>query len=119
MAETFVHFSVSSTLGTFPRQLTFGHVHPLDARQADKAAAGMNHLALVDLNDTIVEVNGNGKRVASFGYTGLCGLRSSVRSRHRSRRHTGHNLMHQRWPSMLVPRLAARRIPRRRLRRVD
>ena len=40
--------------------------------------AGIDDLALVDLDDTIVEVHGHGKQGASFGYTGVRGLNASA-----------------------------------------
>src|SRR5215204_212618 len=74
-----------STLGSFLRSFTFGHV-----RQADAVASRfLINLAehtelmgppedtgpvLVDLDDTVVEVHGYAKQGAAFGYSGVRGL---------------------------------------------
>ena len=72
-----------STLGSFLRAFTFGHVRQLDAVASRALAglaastpvvAGIDDLALVDLDDTIVEVHGYGKQGAGFGYSGVRGL---------------------------------------------
>jgi hypothetical protein len=74
-----------STLGSFLRSFTFGHVRQLDA----VASRFLVNLAentelfgspeatgtvLVDLDDTIVEVHGYQKQGAAFGYSGVRGL---------------------------------------------
>ena len=60
-----------STLGSFLREFTFGHVRQLDAVAARLLArlhartpvlAGVNGPVLVDLDDTIIEVHGYAKR---------------------------------------------------------
>ncbi len=65
-----------STLGTFLRSFTFGHVRQLDRAfetilgRAWAAGAGPGSEPLtIDLDSTIVEVAGQGKQGASFGYT--------------------------------------------------
>lgn len=65
-----------STLGTFLRSFTFGHVRQLDRafetilRRAWAAGAGPGSEPLtIDLDSTIVEVTGHAKQGASFGYT--------------------------------------------------
>ena len=65
-----------STLGTFLRSFTFGHVRQLDRAfemilgRAWAAGAGPGFEPLtIDLDSTIVEVAGQGKQGASFGYT--------------------------------------------------
>ncbi len=65
-----------STLGTFLRSFTFGHVRQLDRAfetilgRAWAAGAGPGSEALtIDLDSTIVEVAGHGKQGAGFGYT--------------------------------------------------
>lgn len=73
-----------STLGSFLRQFTFGHVRQLDAvasrflRNLDRAtpvmAADSQDLVLVDVDDTIIEVHGYTKQGASHGYSGVRGL---------------------------------------------
>jgi len=65
-----------STLGTFLRSFTFGHVRQLDRAfetilgRAWAAGAGPGSEPLtIDLDSTIVEVAGHAKQGASFGYT--------------------------------------------------
>src|SRR5580765_2572315 len=65
-----------STLGTFLRSFTFGHVRQLDRAfelivgRAWAAGAGPGAEPLtIDLDSTIVGVAGRGKQGASFGYT--------------------------------------------------
>jgi hypothetical protein len=85
MARVFNHAYAPSTLGSFLRAFTFGHVRQLDAvasrfltRLADRApllpAADTDEFVLVDVDDTIVEVHGYAKQGAGFGYTGVRGL---------------------------------------------
>lgn len=72
-----------STLGSFLRSFTFGHVRQLDAvatrflsgLAANSAiTAGVDDYALVDIDDTIVQVHGHQKQGAGFGYSGVRGL---------------------------------------------
>ncbi|RHW22402.1 IS1380 family transposase, partial [Nocardioides immobilis] len=79
-----------STLGSFLRAFTFGHVRQLDAVASRFliAVAGLTRLlgaattldsdtagyALVDVDDTIIEVHGHAKQGAGFGYSGVRGL---------------------------------------------
>jgi hypothetical protein len=68
-----------STLGSFLRSFAFGHVRQLDAIasrlldrlavQAPNLVAGIDGYALVDVDDTIIEVHGHAKQGAGFGYT--------------------------------------------------
>jgi hypothetical protein len=65
-----------STLGTFLRPFTFGHVRQLDRVLADSltrawtAGAGPGHKRLVvDVDSFVGEVHGHAKQGASFGYT--------------------------------------------------
>ncbi|MFF7939795.1 IS1380 family transposase [Nocardia gamkensis] len=76
-----------STLGSFLRSFTFGHVRQLDAvasRFLDGLAAhtqvleGIDDQILVDIDDTIIEVHGHGKQGAGFGYTGTRGLNTLI-----------------------------------------
>jgi hypothetical protein len=73
-----------STLGSFLRAFTFGHVRQLDAL-ASRVLTGLgsrtpllsppaNELVLVDVDDTIIEVHGHAKQGAGFGYTRVRGL---------------------------------------------
>jgi hypothetical protein len=72
-----------STLGSFLRAFTFGHVRKLDAaasrRLQNLAAvtpimARIDDLALVDIDDTIKGVHGHQKQGAGFGYSGVPSL---------------------------------------------
>src|SRR4051812_47963168 len=85
MGTVFAAAYAPSTLGSFLRSFTFGHV-----RQADAVASRfLINLAehtellgspeatgpvLVDLDDTIIEVHGYAKQGAAFGYSGVRGL---------------------------------------------
>jgi hypothetical protein len=70
------HVLAPSTLGTFLRSFSFGHVRQLDRAfetilgRAWAAGAGPGSQALtIDLDSTIVEVAGHAKQGAGFGYT--------------------------------------------------
>jgi hypothetical protein len=72
-----------STLGSFLREFTFGHVRQLDAiavRVLGNLAAatplldGIGGDVLVDVDDTVIEVHGHAKQGAGFGYSGVRGL---------------------------------------------
>jgi hypothetical protein len=76
-----------STLGSFLRAFTFGHVRQLDAvasRFLTGLAArsslvdGTDGLTLVDIDDSIVEVHGYAKQGASYGYTRVRGLNMAL-----------------------------------------
>jgi hypothetical protein len=65
-----------STLGTFLRSFTFGHVRQLDAvlgetiRRAWRLGVGPGCEPMtLDLDSTIVEVHGDRKQGAAYGYT--------------------------------------------------
>ena len=84
MGRVFDRAYAPSTLGSFLRAFTFGHVRQLDAvasrfltRLADQAprlVTGGEEQVLVDVDDTVVEVHGYAKQGAGFGYTGVRGL---------------------------------------------
>jgi len=90
MSRVFAKAYAPSTLGSFLRSFTFGHVRQLDAIASRFliALAGLTRLlplaatpedggagyALVDVDDTIVEVHGYAKQGAGFGYSGVRGL---------------------------------------------
>ena len=74
-----------STLGSFLRAFTSGHVRQLDAvasrfltsLASDTALLGApaaQSMVMVDLDDTIVEVHGHQKQGAAFGYSGIRGI---------------------------------------------
>jgi hypothetical protein len=69
-----------STLGTFLRAFTFGHVRQLDAviaetiRRAWAAGGGPGPAPMViDLDSTVCEVHGQAKEGAAYGYTRVLG----------------------------------------------
>src|SRR4051812_11548351 len=86
MGRVFDHAYAPSTLGSFLRSFTFGHVRQLDAVASrflaalagrapliggvDTVAGGSSGFVLVDVDDTIVEVHGYAKQGAGFGYSG-------------------------------------------------
>jgi hypothetical protein len=68
-----------STLGTFLRSFTFGHVRQLDQviaetlRRAWTLGAGPKGRLVLDVDSTICRVEGNNKQGASYGYTKVLG----------------------------------------------
>jgi hypothetical protein len=86
MGRVFAKAYAPSTLGSFLRAFTFGHVRQLEAvasrfltRLADKtpllSSSGVSEEhVLVDVDDTIIEVRGYAKEGAGFGYRGVRGL---------------------------------------------
>ena len=89
MGRVFARAYAPSTLGSFLRAFTFGHVRQLDAIASRflLALAGLTRLlgvhadavssegyALLDVDDTIIEVHGHAKQGAGFGYSGVRGL---------------------------------------------
>ena len=84
MGRVFDRAYAPSTLGSFLRAFTFGHVRQLDAL-ASRVLTGLGsrtpllsrpagELVLVDVDDTIIEVHGHAKQGAGFGYSGVRGL---------------------------------------------
>lgn len=76
-----------STLGTFLRTFTFGHVRQLDAVQARFLAAlarrtpvlaGADQIGYLDLDDTVKRTYGYTKQGAGYGYSGVKGLNALV-----------------------------------------
>ncbi len=99
MGRVFKSAYAPSTLGSFLRAFTFGHVRQLDAvaarfllalsrlagltppAPAPSAAVGASatvpvggRYSFVDVDDTIIEVHGHAKQGAGFGYTQVRGL---------------------------------------------
>ena len=76
-----------STVGTFLRGFTFGHVRQLDAvcsrvlGRAWGAGAGPSGRLVVDLDSTICEVHGKQKRAAGYGYTKVLGYHPLLATR--------------------------------------
>ena len=86
MGRVFTNAYAPSTLGSFLRSFTFGHVRQLDAvasrflaRLAEQApliaepgeASGR---VMLDIDDTIIEVHGYSKEGSGYGYSGVRGL---------------------------------------------
>ena len=76
-----------STMGTFLRTFTFGHVRQLDAVAAGMLGelavrtpllAGADKVAYVDIDDTIKATHGHAKQGAGFGYSGVKGLNALI-----------------------------------------
>jgi hypothetical protein len=87
MKKLFIGAYAPSTLGSFLRTFTFGHVRQLDAtawrwlvRLARTApiVAGIDDYALVDIDDTIKEVHGHHKQGSGYGYSGVRGLNALI-----------------------------------------
>jgi hypothetical protein len=85
MGKVFTGTYAPSTLGSFLRSFTFGHVRQLDAVASRFLLGLAEHTpllagpadagpVLLDLDDTIVEVHGYAKQGAAFGYSGVRGL---------------------------------------------
>ena len=85
MKRIFTSCYAPSTLGSFQRSFTFGHVRQLDA-VASRVLVNLAHeapvvpapsddrLVFVDVDDTIIEVHGYQKQGAEFGYSGIRGF---------------------------------------------
>ena len=85
MSKLFTWCYAPSTLGSFLREFTFGHVRQLDAvaarvlvnlaREAPIVPVPSDGgLVFVDVDDTIIEVHGHQKQGAGFGYSGVRGI---------------------------------------------
>ena len=86
MGRVFKHAYAPSTLGSFLRAFTFGHVRQLDAvasrflvRLAQQtpltgAAHHPHQRVMLDIDDTIIEVHGYAKQGSGYGYSGVRGL---------------------------------------------
>jgi DDE family transposase len=85
MGRVFARAYAPSTLGSFLRAFSFGHVRQLDAvalrfltnlaAQAPQVVGGgTSGRVLVDVDDTIIEVHGYAKQGAGFGYSKVRGL---------------------------------------------
>ena len=83
MPRVFAGVRAPSTLGTFLRAFTFGHVRQLDAvaarfvaglaRQAPIIATGVP-ISYLDIDDTVRATFGYSKQGAGYGYSGVKGL---------------------------------------------
>ena len=93
MSTLFDRIYAPSTLGSFLRSFTFGHVRQLDAvasrfltnlagqapalapaTTGDGTAASNSAYIFVDVDDTIIDVHGHKKQGSGFGYSGVRGL---------------------------------------------
>lgn len=86
MGRVFENAYAPSTLGSFLRAFTFGHVRQLDA-VASRFLTGLAARApliatapatrtrvMLDIDDTIIEVHGYAKQGSGYGYSGIRGL---------------------------------------------
>jgi hypothetical protein len=87
MARLFTGVRAPSTLGTFLRSFTFGHVRQLDAVSARLLVSlagqvpllpGADQVAYVDVDDTVRSTFGYAKAGAGRGYTGVKGLNALI-----------------------------------------
>jgi hypothetical protein len=83
MRRLFTCVRAPSTLGTFLRSFTFGHVRQLDAvasrflvalAKNSPILAGADHGCYVDIDDTITATYGYAKQGAGYGYNKVKGL---------------------------------------------
>lgn len=83
MHRLFAGVRAPSTLGTFLRTFTFGHVRQLDAvasrflpRLAGQTPilAGAEQMTWLDVHDSVIQTYGYAKQAAARGYTGVKGL---------------------------------------------
>jgi hypothetical protein len=76
-----------STIGTFLRSFTFGHVRQLEAvnglalQRAWAAGVGPNDSLVIDIDSTICEVDGKHKQGAGYGYTHKLGYHPILATR--------------------------------------
>src|SRR5450830_292134 len=83
MGRVFTAGRAPSTLGTFLRSFTFGHVRQLDAvacrvlvnlAEQSPLLVGADQVAFLDIDDTIRATYGHKKQGAGYGYSGVKGL---------------------------------------------
>lgn len=84
MGKLFTRIYAPSTLGSFLRAFTFGHVRQLDAVasrllqglavQAPLLIPGGKDYTFLDVDDTIIKVHGHAKQGSGYGYSGVRGL---------------------------------------------
>ena len=76
-----------STLGSFLREFSFGHVRQLDAVASrllvglasdTPVVAGIDGAVMVDVDDTIIDVHGHAKQGSGYGYSGVRGLNALI-----------------------------------------
>ncbi len=87
MGRVFTDAYAPSTLGSFLRAFSFGHVRQLDAvasRFLDRLAARSPPLTtadagervMIDIDDTIIEVHGYSKQGPGYGHSGVRGFKA-------------------------------------------
>ncbi len=84
MRKLFTACYAPSTLGSFLRAFTFGHVRQLDAvasrflqglaGEAPLLAPGGEDYVFLDVDDTIIQVHGHQKQGSGYGYSGVRGI---------------------------------------------
>jgi hypothetical protein len=83
MGRVFAGIRAPSTLGTFLRAFTFGHVRQLDSvaaafltalAAATPLLSGADQVTYLDLDDTMRQTHGYAKQGAGYGYTNVKGL---------------------------------------------
>lgn len=84
MRKLFTACYAPSTLGSFLRKFTFGHVRQLDAvasrflqrlsEQAPLVVPEGDDYMFLDVDDTIIEVHGHQKQGSGYGYSGVRGI---------------------------------------------
>jgi len=87
MGRLFDGVRAPSTLGTFLRTFTFGHIRQFDSVATTMLAeltrrtpllAGADQVAYVDVDDTVKATYGYAKQGAGFGYSGVKGLNALI-----------------------------------------
>ena len=87
MGRLFDGMRAPTTLGTFLRAVSFGHVRQFDAVASrllvalagqTPVLAGADQVAYLDVDDTIRETHGYAKQGAGYGYSGVKGLNALV-----------------------------------------
>lgn len=87
MSRLFEEVRAPSTLGTFLRLCTFGHVRQLDSVAAGLLArlaaatpilGGADQVAFLDIDDTVAATYGYAKQGSGRGYTGVNGLNALI-----------------------------------------
>ncbi len=88
MAKVLSGVRAPSTVGTFLRAFTFGHVRQLDAvssavlaglaQAVPRLLTGTEAMAFIDVDDTIREVHGDKKQGVAYGYSGVKGLNAQL-----------------------------------------
>jgi hypothetical protein len=87
MDRLFTGIRAPSTLGTFLRSFTFGHVRQLDSVAAEfltglvgrtSLLTGAGQVTFLDVDDTIRETHGYAKQGVGYGYTKVKGLNALI-----------------------------------------